>query len=85
MAHYKCGGCRVRVQVSGQPAGLVGELCPECGSRLEGVVEVAELLGFRRIRPVTGATDAVRSASHEGIAEFDDGDTSRAAFRRSAR
>lgn len=50
MAHYKCGACRTRLQVSGQPADLVGELCPECGSLLEPVVELVELIGFRRIR-----------------------------------
>ena len=53
MAHYKCGACRARLQVSGQPAERVGDLCPECGSLLEPVVEIAELLGFRRIGPVT--------------------------------
>jgi hypothetical protein len=43
------------------------------------VVELAELIGFRRIRPVDSAPDPVRSASHQEIADSVDGFLSRRA------
>ena len=59
MPHYKCAACKARVHVSGSPAEVVGNLCPECGRLLEPVGELAELIGFRSIRSV----DAARSTS----------------------
>ena len=73
MAHYKCGACRARLQVSGQPAELVGDLCPECGSLLEPVVDLTELIGLRSIQSVDSAADPVRSVSHQRIADSVDG------------
>jgi hypothetical protein len=52
MPHYKCGACRVRVNVPRASAELVENLCPECGSPLEPVAELAELMGFRSIEPL---------------------------------
>src|SRR5947209_8592660 len=69
MPHYKCAACRIRLHVSAKPAELVGDLCPECGLLLEPVLELAELIGFRSIRTVDSAADAVRSNSHRRIAD----------------
>ncbi len=49
MPHYKCVACKTRLH-TGTPADLVGDLCPECGSLLEPVGELAEVLGFRSIQ-----------------------------------
>ncbi len=49
MPHYKCASCRVRLEVPGNPAELVGDLCPECGSLMRPAVDLAELIGCRRI------------------------------------
>ena len=52
MPHYKCAACRARLHVSGSPAEHVACRCPECGSLLEPVADLAELVGFRSIGPV---------------------------------
>src|SRR5947209_12186458 len=79
MPHYKCAACRVRVHVSATPAGLVGDLCPDCGSLLEPVVDLAELIGFRSIRSVENAADRLRSTSLAQTADIDGFLTRRAA------
>ncbi len=73
LPHYRCVACSVRLEVPGGPAELVGDLCPECGSLLEPVTELAELIGFRSITSVAAAAAPVRSASHERIADTVDG------------
>jgi hypothetical protein len=41
--------CRTRLSTPGGRAEVVDDLCPGCGSPLEPVVELAELVGFRAI------------------------------------
>jgi len=50
MAHFKCVPCKVRLH-AGNPADLVYECCPECGSLLESVGELSEVVGFRMVQP----------------------------------
>ena len=69
MSHYKCAACRARLHVTGRPAELVGDLCPECGSLLEPVAELTELVGFRSITTTGGDAIAAPSSSRERIAE----------------
>ncbi len=69
MPHYKCEGCKARLRVSGAPAELVGNLCPECGALLEPVTELAQLVGLRSITPRTDAA-APQSESHQRIARL---------------
>jgi hypothetical protein len=57
MPHFKCEGCRTRLHRSAGQADLVGDLCPGCGSLLEPVGELAEIVGFQSIRPHHGAAD----------------------------
>jgi hypothetical protein len=45
--HLKCVVCRIRVRGCQSPAGEVGELCPLCGSALEPVRHLSELLGLQ--------------------------------------
>lgn len=69
MSHYKCAACRARLHVSGRPAELVGDLCPECGSLLEPVAELSELVGFRSITTAGSGANPEPSSSRERIAE----------------
>ena len=51
MPHFKCVGCRTRLYSAAQPANLPGDPCPGCGSLLEPVGELAEIVGFQAIKP----------------------------------
>ena len=50
MYHLKCDVCRIRVRSQQRQAGEVGELCPGCGSLLEPVQRLSELLGLQERR-----------------------------------
>jgi hypothetical protein len=63
MLHFKCVECRLRLASSVAPDDGVGEPCPGCGSSLEPVVRLAEIMGFQAIRssrPVDIARDGRR-------------------------
>ena len=49
MPHFKCVECRLRLASSGAPDDGVGELCPGCGSLLEPVARLVEIVGFQAI------------------------------------
>lgn len=51
MPYSKCADCKTRLHSAALPADLVGDLCPECGSLLEPVSDLAEIVGFRSIKP----------------------------------
>jgi hypothetical protein len=49
MHHYKCGACRIRLQIT-QPPPAPGVLfCPECHAALDRIADLTELIGLRRI------------------------------------
>ena len=50
MPHFKCLACRTRLYSTSRPGELVGDLCPGCGSLLEPVGELAEIVGFQAIK-----------------------------------
>jgi hypothetical protein len=52
MLHFKCVECRLRLATSDAPDDDVGELCPGCGSLLEPVARLAEIVGFQAIGPL---------------------------------
>jgi hypothetical protein len=60
MPHFKCVGCKTRLYSAACPADLVGDLCPGCGSPLEPVGKLAEIVGFQSI---THRSDAVDGSS----------------------
>ena len=64
MPHYKCEGCKTRLYTAAGPPDLVGELCAGCGSPLEPVDDLTEIVGFRSIAHHAGADDllALREA-----------------------
>jgi hypothetical protein len=55
MPHFKCVACKTRLYSAAASADLVGDLCPDCGSPLEPVGELAEIVGFRSIESGHGA------------------------------
>jgi hypothetical protein len=77
MPHYKCVACKTRLHYAGTPPELVGDLCPECGSLLEPVGELAEIVGFRSIKPRDYEADAGPLGTHQRIADRIDGFVSR--------
>jgi hypothetical protein len=81
MPHYKCVACRTRLQVWGSPTELVRDLCPECGSRLEPVAELGELVGLRSIQSGDGADAAAGQRGRRSTApRIDEFVTRRAAI-----
>jgi len=72
---------KIRLHVSGAPAELVGDLCPECGSLLEPAAGVAELIGYRTVEPQDHQADPIRSGSHQQIADHVDEFVARRAAR----
>ena len=69
MRHYKCVGCRTRLRTAARPPDLVGDLCHECGSLLEPVGELAEVLGFRLITRRESAADVDARDTRQQIAQ----------------
>jgi hypothetical protein len=68
MPHFKCVACKTRLYSTASPADPVGDLCPGCGSLLEPVSELGEIVGFRSIRSRNGAADGA-PGTNERIAE----------------
>ncbi len=69
MPHFKCVPCQARLYRLTFPADLVGELCPGCGSLLEPVDELAEVVGFQSITSRDGADAGGTPGTHERIAD----------------
>ena len=68
MPHFKCVACETRLYSAATPGDLVGDLCPGCGSLLEPVGELAEIVGFQSIKPRDGAADGSWPRRHRPIA-----------------
>jgi hypothetical protein len=66
--HFKCVACKTCLYSAVGPDDLVGDLCPGCGSLLEPVAQLAEIVGFRSIRDREGAVDDSPPGAHERIA-----------------
>ena len=47
MPQLKCVACKLRVHRAAGPRDPLGDVCPECGSALEPVGALAEVMGFR--------------------------------------
>ena len=68
MPHFKCVACKTRLYGAATPADVVGDLCPGCGSLLEPVGKLAEIVGFQSIKPRDGGVDRSRPREHQPIA-----------------
>jgi hypothetical protein len=57
MAHLKCLVCETRLQQSTEGrADPIGDLCPVCGSLLEPVGDLGEIVGYRVIESPDGSS-----------------------------
>lgn len=65
MPHLKCEPCRSRVYAVGDDPAC--GTCPECGSLLEPVRELSELVGLKLLSPATAP--AGEPSWQQGIAE----------------
>jgi hypothetical protein len=54
MPHFKCVACKTRMSGAASPQGVVADPCPQCGSLLEPVGELTEIVGYRMITPRAG-------------------------------
>jgi hypothetical protein len=54
MPHFKCVACKSRLYSAAAPTDLVGDLCPGCGSVLQPVGALTELVGFKSITGAPG-------------------------------
>ena len=68
MPHFKCVACKARLYSAAAPADLVGDLCPGCGSLLEPVGELAEIVGFRSIKSRARVAEDSSPGRHQRIA-----------------
>jgi len=68
MPQFKCVACKTRLYSPASPADRVGDLCPGCGSLLEPVRELAEVVGFRSIKSRDGAADGGSPGTHQRLA-----------------
>jgi hypothetical protein len=66
MPHFKCVGCRTRLYSASARVDPVGDLCPGCGSLLEPVGALTEIVGFQAIKQ--SAPDEGRQALAKAIA-----------------
>src|SRR4051794_30649777 len=64
MPHFKCVTCRTRLFA----AGAAGDLCDGCGSPLEPVAELAEVVGYQAITNVPHAGSSRRRRSMQAQA-----------------
>ena len=67
MPHLRCEPCGNRQYRAGS-GDQVGDLCPGCGSLLEPVGELAELVGFRLVASAAAAEGAASNA-HQPLAD----------------
>ena len=68
MPHYKCAACKARLHSSGKSDELLGGLCPGCGSVLEPVTELSQLVGLRSITSRDSDTAAEESKPDQRVA-----------------
>jgi hypothetical protein len=67
MPHFKCTACKIRLYSPTSPADPVGDLCPGCGTLLEPVGRLSEIVGFRAIKPRDRASEDGVPGTHEQI------------------
>ena len=64
MPHLKCLACKTRLYSTESPADPVGDLCPVCGSLLEPLGDLGEIVGYRVIESPHSSSHS--SASRAG-------------------
>ena len=69
MAHLKCLACKTRLYSTESPADPIGDLCPVCGSLLEPLGDLGEIVGYRVIETRGGTWDRCASGPGQLIAD----------------
>ncbi len=64
MPQLKCVACKTRLRSTESQADPIGDLCPVCGSLLEPVADLGEVVGYRVIE--TRASTSHSGASRAG-------------------
>jgi hypothetical protein len=67
--YLKCVPCKVRVSATGADTAVADGSCPSCGSALEPVTDLTEVVGFRSpdlLAPASPAEGAERVADISG-------------------
>src|SRR5713226_5338866 len=69
MPHFKCVACKTHLHGTESQADQIGDLCPVCGSLLEPVGDLGEVVGYRVIETRGGASHRGASGAGELIAD----------------
>ena len=69
MPHFKCLACETRLHGTESEANPIGDLCPVCGSLLEPVGDLGEIVGYRVIETRRGRSQRGASRAGELIAD----------------
>src|SRR5664279_6241600 len=69
MAHFKCLGCMTRLHRTECQADPIGDLCPVCGSLLEPVGDLGEIVGYRVIENCGSTSRSGASVAGQLIAD----------------
>jgi hypothetical protein len=68
MPHLKCLACKTRLHGTESEADPTGDLCPVCGSLLEPVGDLGEIVGYRAIETRGGTSHDSASGTGQLIA-----------------
>ena len=69
MRHFKCLACKTCLRSKESEADPIGDLCPVCGSLLEPVGDVGEIVGYRVIETRVSTAHSAASRAVERIAD----------------
>src|SRR5260370_36249149 len=69
MPHLKCVACKTCLHSTESEADRIGDLCPVCGSLLEPVGDLGEIVGYRVIETRGGMSHSGASGAGELIAD----------------
>ena len=69
MPHFKCLACKTSLRSRESEADPIGDLCPVCGSLLEPVGDVGEIVGYRVIETRVSTSHSAASRAVELIAD----------------
>ena len=67
MPHFKCLACKTSLRSTESAADPIGDLCPVCGSLLEPVGDVGEIVGYRVIETRVSTSHSAASVAAQLI------------------
>ena len=69
MPYFKCLACKTRLYSMEGQADPIGDLCPVCGSLLEPVGDLAEIVGYRVIETRGSTSHSDASGAGQRVAD----------------